>query len=169
MGIRVELSKIIDAMDFQSLEGSSYLDKTNGEAITLTAEEFQAAEDGDSLDDYPEWQHENIELARNVLSDDDGKRFLQLPTKFDIDEYRIMEKFCLSVQDEKTSEALYLTIKGSGAFRRFKDCVHQFGVAEDWYKYRDKTLKQIAIEWCEENGIAYVDDVKNGSKESVGQ
>jgi len=49
--------------------------------------------------------------------DDDNKNFLGLPTKFDIDEYRIMERFCLSIQDEKTSEALYIAIKGSGAFR----------------------------------------------------
>ena len=161
MSISVELSKIIDAMDFWDIEGSSYFDKTNGDVITLTAEEFQDAEDSDSLEDYPEWQHENIELARKVFSDDDNKRFLQLPTKFDIDEYRLMEKFCLSVQDEKTSESLYLSIKGSGAFRRFKDCIHQLGVAEDWYKYRDKALKQIAIEWCEENNIAHIDDLKN--------
>lgn len=98
--------------------------------------------------------------------DDGNKNFLGLPTKFDIDEYRIMERFCLSIQDEKTSEALYIAIKGSGAFRRFKDSIHRLAVADDWYKYRDKALKGIAVGWCEENDIAYVDDLKDRYREA---
>ena len=160
MNVRVELSKIVEAMDIQSIEGLSYLDKNTGEVIVLAEEEFRAADDGDSLEDYPEWQRENIQIAQKIIGDD-NKKFLGLPTKFDIDEYRIMEKFCLSIQDEKTSEALYAAIKGSGAFRRFKDSIHRFGVADDWYKYRDEALKEIAVEWCEENDIAYVDDLKD--------
>lgn len=160
MNVRVELSKIVEAMDIQNIEGLSYLDKNTGEVIVLAEEEFRAADDGDSLEDYPEWQRENIRIAQKII-DDDNKKFLGLPTKFDIDEYRIMEKFCLSIWDEKTSEALYAAIKGSGAFRRFKDSIHRFGVADDWYKYRDEALKEIAVEWCEENDIAYVDDLKD--------
>jgi len=160
VNVRVELSKIVEAMDIQNIEGLSYLDKNTGEVIVLAEEEFRAADDGDSLEDYPEWQRENIRIAQKII-DDDNKKFLGLPTKFDIDEYRIMEKFCLSIWDEKTSEALYAAIKGSGAFRRFKDSIHRFGVADDWYKYRDEALKEIAVEWCEENDIAYVDDLKD--------
>lgn len=165
MSVSVELSKIIEAMEMQSIEGSSYLDKDTGEVIVLAEEEFRAAENGDSLEDYPEWQRENIQIAQKII-DDDNKKFLGLPTKFDIDEYRIMERFCLSVQDEKASDALHRAIKGSGAFRRFKDCIHRFGIADDWYKYRDKALKEIAVEWCEENNVAYIDDLKDRHGES---
>ena len=121
MNIRVELSKIIEAMEFQSLDGSSYLNKTNAETVTFSTEEFQAADNGDSLDDYPEWQHDNLRLTRKILAEEGGSnnRFIGLPTKFDIDEYRIMEKFCFSVRDEKIAEVLYRAIKGIGAFRRF--------------------------------------------------
>jgi hypothetical protein len=52
-------------------------------------------------------------------------------------------------------EALYGLIKGSGAFRRFKDAVHHYGLADDWYKYRDNTLRQIAIDWCQENNVEF--------------
>jgi hypothetical protein len=174
MGICVELSKIIEAMEFQGLDGSSYFDKTNAETATFTTEEFQAADNGDSLDDYPEWQHDNLELARKVLAQENNEdksdnRFIGLPTKFDIDEYRIMEKYCFSVGDEKIAEVLYRAIKGSGAFRRFKDSVHQLDVAEDWYQYRDETIKRMAIEWCEQNGIAYVDDLTNRGQQTTNQ
>lgn len=166
MGISVKLSKIIEAMEFQEPDGSSYLDKTNAEVITLSAEEFQAADNGDSLDDYPEWQHDNLKLARKILAEDgSANRFIGLPTNFDIDEYWIMEKFCFSIRDEKIAEVLYRAIKGSGAFRRFKDSVHQLDVAEDWYEYRNETIKQMAIEWCEQNDIVYVDDLTNGGRQ----
>ena len=174
MNIRVELSKIIEAMELQSLDGSSYLDKTNAETATFSTEEFQAADNGDSLDDYPEWQHDNLKLARKILDQEDNEdksdnRFIGLPTKFDINEYRIMEKFCFSVRDEKIAEVLYRAIKGSGAFRRFKDSVHQLGVAEDWYEYRNETIKQMAIEWCEQNDIAYIDDLTNRGRQTINQ
>lgn len=79
MGIRVELSKIVEAMEMQSVEGSSYLDKSAGEVIVLAEEEFRASEDGDSLEDYPQWQQENIQIAREII-DTGNEKFLQLPS-----------------------------------------------------------------------------------------
>jgi len=41
------------------------------------------------------------------------------------------------------------------AFRRFKDLIQRYGIADDWYKYRDNRYRGIAIQWCEENDIKY--------------
>ena len=60
------------------------------------------------------------------------------------------------IRDEQMRAAEDL-IKGSGAFRRFKDAVHHYGIADDWHKYRDDALKQIAIEWCRENNVEFSD------------
>ena len=65
----------------------------------------------------------------------------------------LMEKFALSVNDEEISDYLYATIKGKGAFRRFKDEVRRFGIEEDWNRYRDDKYKELAIWWCEDNDI----------------
>jgi hypothetical protein len=46
-------------------------------------------------------------------------------------------------------------IKGSDAFRRFKDAIHDYGIENDWYKYHNNALKEIAIEWCQENDIEF--------------
>jgi len=46
-------------------------------------------------------------------------------------------------------------IKGSGAFRRFKNAIHEKGIEKAWYEFRSEALEKIAIEWLEENGISY--------------
>jgi hypothetical protein len=46
-------------------------------------------------------------------------------------------------------------IKGSGAFRRFKNAIHSMGVEKDWYQFRRTELEKLAIEWLEQEGLAY--------------
>ena len=69
-----------------------------------------------------------------------------------------MEQFSLSIEDQEISESLYNAIHGRGAFRFFKDSIHRFGIADQWYKYRDAALKRIAIDFCEANSIEYHQD-----------
>jgi hypothetical protein len=68
-----------------------------------------------------------------------------------------MEKFCYTVEDEEQSEHLVNAIKGRGAFRYFKDLIHQYGIADDWYAYRHQAFKEIATAWLESNQVAYTD------------
>jgi hypothetical protein len=156
--MRIKLSEIIEGIEFQSDERSSYLNKLTSEVVMITDEEMQAAEEGESLDDYPEWQQNAIEQAKDILSDETDEKYISLPSKFDVHEYNIMKKFCLTVADKDVSESLFYAIKGKGAFRRFKDAVHRYEIAEDWYKYRDDYIKQIAKDWCEENDIECTED-----------
>ena len=95
--------------------------------------------------------------VKKVLSLDGD--YLKLPSKFDIDEYEIMERFCLSIPNEKTSDVFLDMIRGSGAFRRFKDLIYRYGIEKDWFKFRDQAYKEIAISWLESNGFAYTDDM----------
>jgi hypothetical protein len=83
--------------------------------------------------------------------------YLPLPDRFEINEYRIMERFCDAVADDDMREALCDAIRGRGAFRRFKDRVHGYGMAEAWYHYRDAALREIALAWCEEHDIPYTE------------
>lgn len=106
------------------------------------------------ISDYPEWQRESILKAREVLSDSDA-RFISLPDKFDIHEYQIMEDFCLELEDEQKGRELRRLIKGSGAFRRFKNAIHEMGVDKAWYEFKHAALEKMAIEWLDENNISY--------------
>ena len=155
--MRVKLSDIIDAMDIQMDESLSYIDKETGEVINFMHEELVAAEDDKPLDDLPEWQRESIQKAIKIIYEDSAP---SLPTKWDIHEYRIMENFCYSIEDERISDSLFRAIRGAGAFRYFKDTVYRFGIQDDWYKYRYEAFKEIAIRWCEYNNIEYMDDTE---------
>lgn len=120
----------------------------------VSDEEVGAAENEADLARYADWQQEIIKLAQQILDQPDN--FIELPSKFAIHEYEIMERFCLSVEDEAISNTLYQAIKGRGAFRRFKDNIHRYQLAEAWYKYRDEALAEIAKSWCEQHRISYI-------------
>jgi hypothetical protein len=153
MSVTVNLSDIIDGMESQSDENSSYLDKETGEVVLVSEYDMKAAENDEPLEDYPDWEQEQIAIARDIINE--TGRYLELPTKFDINEYEIMERFCLSLEDPQIRELLQSKIKGSGAFRRFKDTLYQNGIQDDWFAYRNEAYREIAIEWCQENDIEF--------------
>jgi hypothetical protein len=94
--------------------------------------------------------------AREVLSA--PEEFVQLPDQFDIHEYQMMENFCLAFENRQAGQQLLRLIKGSGAFRRFKNAIYEMGVDKAWYEFKSNALEKIAIEWLEENEIPYSRD-----------
>ena len=154
MTVPVKLKDIIEGLEFLTDEGSSYLNTTTGEVVYVTTEEFRAAEEDAPLEDFPAWQHEAIRIAGEILETD---HYLLLPDRFEINEYRMMERFCLSVDDEDIRDDLCDAIRGRGAFRRFKDRMQLYGMAEEWYQYRDAALREIAMAWCEAHGLRYTE------------
>jgi len=152
MSITVKLQDVIDALEASAEELSHYLDKRTGEIFLVTSEEMEAAEEDELISDYPDWQQEGILKAREILQAND---FVELPTQFDIHEYKIMEDFCLAFADRQAGEQLLRLIKGSGAFRRFKNAIQSMGVEAAWYEYRGTEIERLAIEWLEQEGIDY--------------
>jgi hypothetical protein len=153
MAARVKLSDIIDGLESQSDESRSFLNKRTGEVVLMTDYAMRAAEEDEPIEDLPDWEQELVATAKEIIAETGD--YISLPTKFDIDEYSIMERFCLSIEDAEMSDALCDLIKGSGAFRRFKDALYRHGIEKDWYSYRDNALKEFAIEWCRENEIEF--------------
>ena len=152
MAVQVKLKDIIEGLEFLTDEGTSYLNTMTGEVVYVTTEELRAAEEEQPLEDFPEWQHDAIRIARDIVETD---HYLPLPDRFEIHEYQIMERFCLSVDDDDLRDDLCDAIRGRGAFRRFKDRIQAYGMAEGWYRYRDAALRAIAMAWCEAHGIPY--------------
>ena len=152
MAIRVKLDEIIEGLEFQSDESSSFLDKTTGKVALISEYEMRAAEDEDPIEDFPDWEQDLVRIAKEIV--DETGNYIDLPTKYDIHEYSIMEKFCLSLNDSEMCETFYNLIKGRGAFGRFKNVIHEYDIADDWYKYLNNALKEIAIEWCQEKALS---------------
>jgi len=151
----VSLKEFIIHMDVFSDENHAYVNRKTGELVTISDEEIGIVEDGLDPMESPEWQRSVIEQAKRVLDNPD---YLPLPSKFDIHEYSIMERFCYSIEDDELSEELIYMIRGSGAFRLFKHAIHKNNIAEDWYRFRDRAFEEIAIEWLEDKGIGYIRD-----------
>jgi hypothetical protein len=177
MAVVVSLRDMVDELQTLSHESNAYLKKSTGKVVAIrdddfemvrNMEEFDKIEEGDDgqiisdLDEYSDLETEFFQDVKNVLLLDDD--YLKLPSKFDIDEYEIMERFCLSVSDEKISNVLLAKIRGSGAFRRFKDTIYQYGIEEDWFRFRDEAYKEIAVSWLESKGFAYADDMNRREK-----
>jgi len=159
MAVRVKLSEIVDALDMHPPESSFLLDKKTGKIIFIEHAVLEAVEDGDLdelLADCPEWQKDDYRAARDYLDREDD--FVSLPDPFEIDEYRMMERFSLSLDDERMSDELYDAIKGRGAFRMFKSTIHRLGIQQQWYDYRDAEIVALAKEWCEREGIEFTED-----------
>jgi hypothetical protein len=149
----VKLNDVTEAIELQHEGLADYLNKKTGELFLITEEEFKAAENREPPDDHPEWQRDGINAAREIL--DNEEDFITLPDEYEIHEYRIMEKFCLSIANRDISEDMYNAIKGRGAFSRFEERLNRYGIADQWYEYREEAIRRIAIDWCESNHIPH--------------
>jgi hypothetical protein len=164
MPLPVKLNDVVEALEAAGEEHAHYLDRSTGEIVMITNEEMEAAEEDDLVSEYPDWQREAILKARETLA---SERFLALPDQFDIHEYKIMEDFCLIFEDRRAGEDLRRLIKGSRAFRRFKNAIYSMGVDKAWYQFRRKEFEKMAIRWLEEQQIAYVREDSTGAEEAV--
>jgi hypothetical protein len=154
--MKIKLSTLIDEFDMRPDLSESYLDKETGEILFISEDDRFALEHEDR--EPPEWQKEHLESIKPLLEDFDPERYIGLPSSFDFHEYSVMEKFIASLSSIKVQDSLWSAIKGSGAFRRFKAGIDRFGIADQWYSYRDAAIKQFIIDWCETENIPYVDD-----------
>ncbi len=150
------LQAVVDEMDLQGDETTAYINRKTGELFSVSDELARIIEAGDEAEDViPGWQKDLLPKARVVLASDD---FVPLPDKFEIHEYSIMERFCLSIESDGQREVLLDAIRGRGAFHRFKGGIRRSGIQDDWYAYRNEALKRIAADFLEREAIAFVDD-----------
>jgi hypothetical protein len=149
----VRLNDIVDALEMEMDQFSSFLNLDTGQVETLSHDLLHEAEEaGDEEPDLPEWQKPEWKIARRIVS---TKRFLALPSKFEVHEWEIMQDFSHSVDSESMREDLLRAIHGAGAFRNFKDAIQQHGIESLWFAFRAEALTQIAKEWGEENHIVW--------------
>ncbi|MED3836474.1 UPF0158 family protein [Peribacillus frigoritolerans] len=152
----VKIQAIIEELEIQFDESRTFLNVKTGEIISVTLDDLRAAEDEEEFGHLPEWEQENRKVAYDVFDNFDN--YKELPTKYEVNEYEIIEDFCFTVSDERKQDILLNSIKGKGAFRRFKDKIIDFEMEDQWYSYRDKRYKQIAIKWCLANNINFIDN-----------
>jgi len=67
----------------------------------------------------------------------------------------MMERHCHTIADDRIRASLAARLKGSGAVRRFRNSIHREELAEDWYRYRDRALEEIARDFLDSHGILH--------------
>ncbi len=130
----IKLNEVIDGLEFvnSGLDTNAYFNPDKNEIFYIG-----------EYDTYDDEFEELIEKS------------IMLPSKYEIHEYSMMEDFIETIDDVKLYNQLCIAITGPGSFRRFKDTCINFEIIEDWYKFRDKKYREIAINWCRENNIDY--------------
>ncbi len=159
MRATAKLSDLVDALESESPDYVVRYDREMGRIVMVEESVLRSVEEGDeeALPDLPQWQHQQVEIARAMVADT-GERFIAPPDRFSFHEYRHMERFIRSLPDESAAEQLYRAIKGKGAFRYFKDTLHRLGLQDQWYQYRDNAMKEFVIDWAKDNNVPYEDD-----------
>jgi hypothetical protein len=94
----VKIKDIVGELDGQPDGWRSFLDVKTGEIVGVTVEELRAAEE-ERLEQFPADQENTINMAAEILDQD---RFLPLPTSYEVYEYGIMERFCLSLENDRS-------------------------------------------------------------------
>ena len=67
----------------------------------------------------------------------------------------MMEKFSMARPRQRERDELLDAIHGRGAFRMFKTAIRRLGIEDEWYRFRDSAIEQIAKDWLDEHGIPY--------------
>lgn len=153
--MKVKLSEIIEGMELQSEDFYYFLNLETGKNASVSREALFLADEGETYDHLLDWQQEEAELAYQIIENND--QFIQPPSRYEINEYQMMETFCYNQSNTKIQSELLNSIRGRGAFRHFKAMIIRLGIEDDWFDYRDKKYKQIAIDFCEQNQIDYIE------------
>jgi hypothetical protein len=76
--------------------------------------------------------------------------------------YTDMADFAEAVSDEAAGRRLARAIRGKGAFRHFKDELHEEypDMLPAWYAFRDTRARRRAVEWLLEEGLVADDDAR---------
>lgn len=72
--------------------------------------------------------------------------------------YQDMADFADGITDERAGHRLARAIQGKGAFRRFKDELHEKypDLLPAWYAFRDTRARRRAVQWLGDNSL--IDD-----------
>ena len=85
-------------------------------------------------------------------------RYLRIDPVSSREQYRWMERFIATVEEDDLRRRLSIAIDGKGAFRRFKDALMSHPVdRERWFAFRSERLRACMESWLTAHGIRSVE------------
>lgn len=143
----IKLSELVEKLKSQKIGFSGYYNKETGRIILI--------------DEYSDKNHQNKnnisvyakQLSKEICQNPD--KYVTLPDKLDIDEYRIMEKFC-NVIDETKGNILRKILKKKPSVKKFGIMTEEIELGDDWKEFLDSEFFRISEKWCKDNKIEYI-------------
>ena len=136
----VKLETLAQTLEATTDGWQQFLNKETGAIVNLRTEGDEA------------WCDEDEELSDEIEA---GDLYVCLPDQYDINEYKIMERFSLSLAHEEHRIRLLNALKGRKPYRRFKDIINNFGIADRYFDFRLEAFRELARSWCDDNDIPY--------------
>jgi predicted nucleotidyltransferase len=131
---RIDLGELCSALEDHSGDTEWWLDTRTGELHILTDSMW----DGEEVED-------DFEPPEGVV------RVEPIASR---ESYGDLEDFTARVRDPKARDLLERAIAGRGAFRRFKDVLHEFpDLRSAWFAFHDARMERRAIEWLRDEGV----------------
>ena len=160
--LKVDLEEIGDHMQDQDrYDIDFYLDKETGEVIIIDVNILRGLEDGETMEDLPDWQREQVKIAEEILSNSDN--YIRIPEKPSYEGYDLMVEFAEGVKDESLREKLAIALDGKGAFRRFKNVLLSYPkYRERWFEFKQQRMNEEVTEWL--NSIGIEPEISNDDK-----
>jgi hypothetical protein len=137
LDVPVAWEALEDAFENNAPEVHSYLHFDTGEVIRIV----------DGVADPS--------MHTRIMND---SRYLRIDPVSSREQYRWMERFIATVEDEELRRRLNIAIDGKGAFRRFKDALMSHPVdRERWFAFRSERLRSCMESWLTAHGIHSVE------------
>ena len=127
--IKVNWAYVETAFERNSPDLHSYIDGDTGDVLVV-------------VDGLPEDEESRRRIGTTP------ERFVKIDPASSREQYRWMERFVSSVEDNQLKERLLIAIDGKGAFRRFKDVLLSYPQErERWFNYRAALLHYHINQW----------------------
>ncbi|MDH5491629.1 MAG: UPF0158 family protein, partial [Myxococcales bacterium] len=95
------------------------------------------------------------QMHRRIMEDPE---YLRIDPVSSREQYRWMERFIATVEEDALRHLLTAAIDGKGAFRRFKDALMGYPVdRERWFKFRSERLRSGIEAWLAAHGVEVVE------------
>ena len=124
----VNIKELAELFDCISDDWHNFVDKRSGEIVSIQDSYFYECEEEVDMSTLLDWECDEVRKAVMISKNFDN--YVPFPSKWDINHYCIIEEFITTIGDDIVRENLYDSIKGKGAFRRFKYTLVRFGLLE---------------------------------------
>ncbi len=148
----ITVDALVEALAMQPRGACTYCNAETGEIITLTDDDLaylqEAEEEPDCVSDA------DCLRLRQLQEVVESEEWLQLPDRFEIHDWAIMEAFVQTLESDELREHLLEVLHGPGALRVFPQVMEHLKLFDQWNRYHRAAMASIARDWMDEHGIS---------------